>query len=81
MEQSWTPAKSDLLLAAGIALIPLVLASEKPGKEILNPIAIVIVGGLVTSTFLGLAVTPALFYLFCRKAATKSIGADPAASI
>ncbi|MCB1132156.1 MAG: efflux RND transporter permease subunit, partial [Verrucomicrobiae bacterium] len=68
-------------LAAGIALIPLVLASEKPGKEILNPIAIVIVGGLVTSTFLGLAVTPALFYRFCRKAATNSIGADPAASI
>ncbi|MCB1228716.1 MAG: efflux RND transporter permease subunit [Verrucomicrobiae bacterium] len=60
-------------LAAGIALIPLVLASEKPGKEILNPVAIVIVGGLVSSTLLGLAVTPALFYRFCRKAAARAM--------
>ncbi|MAS95987.1 MAG: CusA/CzcA family heavy metal efflux RND transporter [Verrucomicrobiales bacterium] len=67
-------------LSAGIALIPLVLASEAPGKEILNPVAVVIVGGLVTSTFLGLAVTPAVFYAFCRKAAEKSIAAGSAAS-
>lgn len=67
-------------LSAGIALIPLVLAADAPGKEILNPVAIVIVGGLVTSTFLGLAVTPAVFYSFCRKAAEKSIAAGSAAS-
>lgn len=60
-------------LSAGLALIPLVLASEEPGKEVLNPVAIVIVGGLVSSTLLGLAVTPSLFYWFCRKAAFKSI--------
>ncbi len=60
-------------LAAGIALIPLVLASDKPGKEILNPVAIVIVGGLVSSTFLGLMVTPALFFRFGKKAAEKAI--------
>lgn len=68
-------------LAAGIALIPLVLASDKPGKEILNPVAIVIVGGLVSSTLLGLAVTPALFWRFCRKAAFRSLENGAAASI
>ena len=60
-------------LSAGIALIPLVLAADEPGKEILNPVAVVIVGGLVSSTLLGLAVTPAVFYAFCRKAAARAI--------
>ena len=67
-------------ISAGLALLPLVLAAEEPGKEILNPVAIVIIGGLVSSTFLGLAVTPALFYTFCRKAAEKSIRLESAAS-
>jgi CzcA family heavy metal efflux pump len=67
-------------LSAGIALIPLVLAAGDPGKEILNPVAVVIVGGLVSSTFLGLLVTPAVFYSFCRKPAEKSIRLDAAAS-
>jgi Cu/Ag efflux pump CusA len=35
-------------LAAGIGLIPLVLAADQPGKEILHPVAVVIVGGLVS---------------------------------
>lgn len=56
-------------LSAGIALIPLLLAAHEPGKEILHPVAVVIVGGLVSSTFLDLMVTPAVFYLFGRKAA------------
>jgi CzcA family heavy metal efflux pump len=54
---------------AGIALIPLVMAANEPGKEILHPVAVVIVGGLVSSTFLDLMVTPAVFYFFGRKAA------------
>ncbi len=58
-------------LAAGIALIPLLLAANEPGKEILHPVAVVIVGGLVSSTLLDLMVTPAVFYLFGRKAAFK----------
>ena len=62
-------------LSAGIALIPLVLAADQPGKEILHPIAVVIVGGLFSSTLLGLGITPALFYTFCRKAAEKAAGA------
>lgn len=67
-------------LSAGFALIPLVLAADEPGKEILNPVAIVIVGGLVSSTFLGLAVTPSLFFRFSRKAALKSLEQDSAAT-
>ncbi len=67
-------------LAAGIGLIPLVLAADQPGKEILHPVAVVIVGGLITSTLLGLGVTPTVFYAFGRKAAAKSIELESAAS-
>lgn len=67
-------------LSAGLALVPLVLAAHEPGKEILNPVAIVIVGGLVSSTLLGLAVTPSLFFAFCRRAALQSLKTSPAAT-
>jgi len=67
-------------LSAGIGLIPLVLAADQPGKEILHPVAVVIVGGLVTSTLLGLGVTPTVFYTFGRRAAAKSIELESAAS-
>ncbi len=67
-------------LAAGIGLIPLVLAADQPGKEILHPVAVVIVGGLITSTLLGLGVTPTVFYTFGRKAAAKSIELESPAS-
>jgi CzcA family heavy metal efflux pump len=67
-------------LAAGIGLVPLVLAADQPGKEILHPVAVVIVGGLITSTLLGLGVTPAVFFTFGRKAATRSIERESAAS-
>lgn len=67
-------------LAAGIALVPLILAADEPGKEILNPVAVVIVGGLFSSTLLGLAVTPTLFYHFCRGAAEKSLRLKAAAT-
>ncbi|HRH94825.1 MAG TPA: efflux RND transporter permease subunit [Prosthecobacter sp.] len=67
-------------LAAGIGLIPLVLAADQPGKEILHPVAVVIVGGLITSTLLGLGVTPTVFYTFGRKAAANAIANDAPAS-
>ena len=54
-------------LSAGIALIPLLLAANEPGKEILHPVAVVIVGGLVSSTLLDLMVTPAVFFLFGKQ--------------
>lgn len=67
-------------ISAGLALVPLLLAADEPGKEILNPVAIVIVGGLISSTLLGLAVTPAIFYAFCQRPAEKSIRLQSAAS-
>ncbi|RBP42453.1 CzcA family heavy metal efflux pump [Roseimicrobium gellanilyticum] len=60
-------------LSAGIALIPLLLSAHEPGKEILHPVAVVIVGGLVSSTLLDLVVTPAVFYLFGRSAAESAV--------
>jgi len=60
-------------LAAGIGLIPLVLSGDQPGKEILHPVAVVIVGGLVTSTLLGLGVTPTVFFTFGRRAAERAL--------
>ena len=60
-------------LSAGIALIPFVIAMGDPGKEIISPVAVCIVGGLVTSTLLDFAVTPAVFRLFGRKAAMKAL--------
>lgn len=53
-----------------LALIPLVLAKGQPGSEILHPVAVVIVGGLLSSTILDLIVTPTLFLRFGRQAAT-----------
>jgi CzcA family heavy metal efflux pump len=67
-------------LAAGIGLIPLVLAANQPGKEILHPVAVVIVGGLISSTLLDMAVTPAMFWLFGRKAAAKALATRSAAA-
>ena len=48
-------------LASGLALVPLALGAGEPGKEILSPMAIVILLGLVSSTFLNMAVVPALY--------------------
>jgi Cu/Ag efflux pump CusA len=51
-------------LACGLALVPLVIAGSIPGHEIEHPMAIVILGGLVTSTLLNLFVVPALYLRF-----------------
>jgi Cu/Ag efflux pump CusA len=55
-------------LSAGIALVPLLFAAHEPGTELLHPIAVVIVGGLASSTLLDLLVTPAAFSLFGQNA-------------
>jgi Cu/Ag efflux pump CusA len=60
-------------LAAGIALIPFVLAGDQPGKEILHPVAVVIVGGLMSSTLLDFLVTPLVFFAFGRRAAEHAL--------
>jgi HME family heavy-metal exporter len=51
-------------LTSGIGLVPLALAAGEPGKEILYPVATVIIGGLTTSTALEFLVRPALFWTF-----------------
>ncbi len=60
-------------LTAGIALVPLVLAAGEPGKEILYPVATVILGGVISSTMLDFFVHPALFWLFGIRAAEKAL--------
>jgi len=53
-------------LTAALALIPLVLAAGAPGSEILAPLSVVVLGGLLTSTFLNVIVVPAGFHLLFR---------------
>jgi HME family heavy-metal exporter len=54
-------------LCAGLALTPLLLAADEPGREILHPVAVTIFGGLISATALDTVVTPILFLLFGRK--------------
>lgn len=58
---------------AALALLPLALAKNHPGSEILYPVAVVTIGGLVSSTLLDLIVTPLVFWNFGRHAAELSI--------
>ncbi len=60
-------------LTSGIGLVPLALAAGEPGKEILYPIATVILGGLISSTILEFFARPALFWTFGLGAAHRVI--------
>jgi CzcA family heavy metal efflux pump len=53
-------------LTTGLALIPLIIRRGQPGQELLHPMALVVVGGLISTTLLDFAVTPALFLKFFR---------------
>jgi Cu/Ag efflux pump CusA len=53
-------------LVTGVGLIPLALGAGEPGREIQQPMAVVILGGVVTSTFLNVVVIPALYLKFGR---------------
>jgi len=54
-------------LASALALLPMVIAGNKPGNEIQAPMAIVILGGLITSTLLNLYVIPNVYYLIYKR--------------
>ena len=54
-------------LATGLAVLPLVILGDRPGDEIEHPLAIVLLGGLVTSTLLNLFVVPSLYLRFGQK--------------
>jgi len=61
-----TPVLMTALVAA-FALTPLLVSADAPGKEILHPVAVVIFGGLVSSTILDSVLTPLAFWLFGRR--------------
>jgi HME family heavy-metal exporter len=65
-------------LTAGIGLVPLVLGGQEPGREILYPVATVILGGLVTSTFCEFLIHPGLFWNFSGRNAISLASADVA---
>ncbi len=61
-----TPVLMTALVAA-FALVPLLVSANTPGKEVLHPVAVVIFGGLVSSTLLDTLLTPVMFRLWGRK--------------
>ena len=63
-------------LTSGVGLVPLAMAAGEPGKEILYPVATVIIGGLISSTALEFFVRPALFWTFGRGAAQRVVEAS-----
>jgi CzcA family heavy metal efflux pump len=62
-------------LATALAVVPLVVLGAKPGYEIEYPLAVVILGGLVTSTLLNLVVVPSLYLRFGRRRQTRAVEA------
>jgi len=70
-----TPVLMTALVTA-FALTPLLLAADAPGKEILHPVAVVIFGGLVSSTLLDTLLTPVMYWMFGRKPTERLLGED-----
>ncbi|WP_198674733.1 efflux RND transporter permease subunit, partial [Rhodoferax ferrireducens] len=61
-----TPVLMTALVAA-FALVPLLVSADAPGKEVLHPVAVVIFGGLISSTLLDSLLTPLMFWLWGEK--------------
>ena len=66
-------------ITAGLALVPIVVAAGEPGNEIQAPMAVVILGGLTSSTLLNLLVIPSLFARFTAPAIPASARAGASA--
>jgi HME family heavy-metal exporter len=60
-------------LAAGVALLPLLIDAATPGKEILHPVAVTIFGGLISATLLDALLTPVLFLRFGQRSLERLI--------
>ncbi|AMR81059.1 efflux RND transporter permease subunit [Cupriavidus nantongensis] len=71
-----TPVLMTALVAA-FALVPLLVSADAPGKEILHPVAVVIFGGLVSSTLLDSMLTPLAFWLFGRRPLQRILSQQP----
>ncbi|MDP2630189.1 MAG: efflux RND transporter permease subunit [Candidatus Uhrbacteria bacterium] len=65
-----TPVLMTSLVTA-FALVPLLMSGDKPGKELLYPLAVVIFGGLISSTFISIFLTPTIFFRFGKKSLEK----------
>jgi Cu/Ag efflux pump CusA len=74
-----TPVLMTALVAA-FALTPLLLAGDAPGKEILHPVAVVIFGGLISSTLLDTVLTPLVFWLVGKKPTQRLLDETDAAA-
>ena len=61
-----TPVLMTALVAA-FALVPLLVSADAPGKEVLHPVAVVIFGGLISSTLLDTLLTPLMFWRWGRQ--------------
>ena len=70
-----TPVLMTALVAA-FALTPLLLAAAAPGKEILHPVAVVIFGGLISSTLLDSLLTPVMYWLLGERATRRLVEGD-----
>ncbi len=70
-----TPVLMTALVAA-FALTPLLLAASAPGKEILHPVAVVIFGGLISSTLLDSLLTPVMYWLLGEQATRRLVKGD-----
>jgi HME family heavy-metal exporter len=70
-----TPVLMTALVAA-FALIPLLVSADAPGKEVLHPVAVVIFGGLISSTLLDSLLTPLMFWLWGEKPLAKLLASS-----
>jgi HME family heavy-metal exporter len=74
-----TPVLMTALVAA-FALLPLLLSADAPGKEVLHPVAVVIFGGLISSTLLDSLLTPLMFWLWGKPALQRLLAAHDSES-
>jgi len=65
-------------LTAGLALVPLALGGGEPGNELQTPMAIVILGGLLSATALNMVVLPALYWLYGERSVAPAEEREPA---
>ena len=73
-----TPVLMTALVAA-FALLPLMWSADAPGKEMLHPVAVVIFGGLISSTLLDTLLTPLMFWLWGRAPLERLLAAQSTA--
>jgi CzcA family heavy metal efflux pump len=76
------PATATTALAVALAFLPLAVLGDRPGHEIVHPLAVVVLGGLVTSTFFTLLVLPGLYWWLAPRAKRErvEVGVQPAGS-